>query len=358
MNLKKAIKKLINTPRSLYLGSLEKERIEKSRGKRKIFYLMGLNETHRNLGDQAQGVAIREWFKNYFPEYEVFEYRCYEKFNYLPLLLAEVTKDDLIFLHSGGNFGDTWPHTEEIRQDIIERTPHIPIVQLPQTIDFSDSDLGRRLLENSKRVIGKHERMIIMGRDLTSTELAQGYFPGKVVRSFPDMVLSLAEHYRPRFPRPPVGQRQRLLMIMRNDKEGIFSGTDIASIKSLFPDRETVVWDTDVDETFPRPEAKSIIEKHLDFIATFDHIITDRYHGLIFSVIVNRPCVVLPTVNHKITSAAGWFSSLPTVRFAKEITEVPDDLLKVVNSASAHHHDWDAVHFRPMAELVRSVFIK
>lgn len=357
MNIKKTIKRALLHPRALYLGAAEQRRLARATGRRKIYYLMGLNEGHRNLGDQAQGVAIRQWFKNHFPEFEVYEYRCHEKFDHLPLIDREITERDLVFLHSGGNFGDTWPVTESIRQNIIRRLRGHSLIQLPQTIHFSDTPGGRSLLESAQRVIGTHGNMIIMGRDLTSAELARSYFPGCAVGAYPDMVLSLAEHYRPRYPRPERGAKRRLLLIMRNDKEGIFDDGDIDRIKGLFSDREVVVWDTDVHEVFQRQRAKSIIERYLDYIASFDHVITDRYHGLIFSVIVNRPCVVLPTMNHKITSAAAWFAILETVRFAPSIDALADEVAQAISAPSAGTHDWDAVHFRSMAEWVRTTMM-
>jgi exopolysaccharide biosynthesis predicted pyruvyltransferase EpsI len=356
VTLKRSLKHAVLLPQSLYLRQVERERLIKARGRKKIYYLMGLNESHRNLGDQAQGVAIREWFRLYFGDYEVFEYRCHERFNYLPLIQQEIADQDLVVLHSGGNFGDTWPVTEGIRQEIIRSLPGRPIVQLPQTIDFSNTLLGRNMLASAQAAIRANDKMIIMGRDLTSAALAAEYFPGSTVRPFPDMVLSLAEHYGPRYPRPALGSKKRLLMIMRNDKEGVFTGDDIARIRSQFGDRESEVWDTTVADMFPRDRAKATIEKYLDHVATFDHVITDRYHGLIFAVITNRPVVVLPTVNHKITSAASWFSALPTVRFAASMDVVRNELEVAIQAPAQAIHDWNSLHFRPMADLVKSCY--
>jgi pyruvyl transferase EpsI len=354
----RSVKRLLLKPRSLLLARAEAARLERSAGRPRIFYLMGLNEGHKNLGDQAQGVAIRLWFARHFPQHLVFEYRCHERFDFVPLLQRAAAEGDLFVLHSGGNFGDTWPVTEQIRQDLIAAFPGHPMVQLPQTIDFSATPAGQALLAGSQRVINAHPRMIIMGRDQTSYELARGWFPGHIVRPFPDMVLSLYQAYAVRHPRPPAGARRRLLLIMRNDKEGVYTPADIAALQARFPDRETVVWDTDVDEVFERERAAALIDKYLGFIGGFDHVVTDRYHGLIFAVLLQRPCVVLPTVNHKITSAAGWFAPLATVAFAGSTAEVPALLDRVVDAPAGRGVDWNAEHFDPMAELVRASFCR
>jgi exopolysaccharide biosynthesis predicted pyruvyltransferase EpsI len=357
VNIKRNLKRAALLPRSLYLQRIESERLNRARGRKKIYYLMSLNENHPNLGDQAQRVAIREWLARHFADFEVFEFRCHERFDFLPLIQHAITDEDLVMLHSGGNFGDTWPVTEGIRQDIIRALPGRPMLQLPQTIDFSDEPAGRRMLAAAQSAIGAHGKLILTGRDLRSAELAAAYFPQATVRPFPDMVLSLAGQYRARYPRPDVGSAKRLLMIMRNDKEGVFAATDIARIRAQFSDREVVVWDTDVREKFPRDKAKATIEKYFDYIASFDHVLTDRYHGLIFSVLTNRPAVVLATVNHKLSSAASWFAELPTVRFASSSEVVRKELDLAVHAVSAGLHDWEKIHFKPMADMVKAKFV-
>ncbi len=352
---KSALKMAINFLPVAYSEMKNASELKAAAGRKKIFYLMGLNERHKNLGDQAQGVAIRKWFSKHLDDHLIFEYRCYENHDHLRVIEQFIEPGDVIFLHSGGNFGDTWPRTELIRQDIIGRFGKNPIIQLPQTIDFSPTPDGRALLQNAQRVVMAHPRILIMARDLRSAELAREYFPGKPVFAYPDMVLSLADDYATRYERPPVGRKSRLLMIMRKDREGIFDSSQIQMLRSLFAGQIVEISDTDLPGRYGRQDVRSILDRYLDFMARFDHILTDRYHGVIFSVLTNRPCVVLPTTNHKLTSAASWFEDMTTVHFASSIDDVSRAARIVVDARPAMESPWNERVFDPMAATVRSL---
>jgi len=88
-------------------------------GKPKIFYLMGLGQKFPNLGDQAQSAAIRIWLRKHF-EMPVCEFSTNERFDYLKVIKQSIQKHNYVFLHSGGNFGDTWPKTQLKRDSVIE----------------------------------------------------------------------------------------------------------------------------------------------------------------------------------------------------------------------------------------------
>lgn len=100
---------------------------------------------------------------------------------------------------------------------------------------------------------------------------------------------------------------------MRNDKEGVFSNSDQHSLLESVRSKGyiTELWDTDVNETFREHEKLAIVMRHLDYIGSFDAVVTDRYHGLIFSVLtkntVRRSAL---THNHKLTSAFDWFEKV------------------------------------------------
>ena len=95
-----------------------------------------------------------------------------------------------------------------------------------------------------------------------------------------------------------------------------------------------------------------IILRWLDFIASHDAVVTDRFHGLIFSTIARRPCVLLPTGNHKITAALEWFRDVRFVRLAARPDEVAPLLADVLSVRERSVPDWEACFFTPLAQRI------
>jgi len=314
---------------------------------------MGLGDTFPNLGDQAQAAAIPLWLEKHF-HLPIIELKSYQIESCLPLLKQLIGKDDIVFLHSGGNFGDDWPCTQMIREAIVSALPDNKIVQLPQTIFYGNTDSGCLAADRSRQIINAHPALLIFGRDFHSAKIAKKLFDQTTVLTRPDMVLSLQDLVEKELPDAIVRRSphiKKVLLIMRNDKEGVY---DLALKRELekiliTADYQAMLWDTDVNDIFKDRAKFKTICKYLKFIAGFDAVITDRYHGLIFSVLVKRPCIVLKTHNHKLTSAFDWFDE---VNYVKRI-DSPDEILETLNAFQSLTEyvspRWNAIHFDPMA---------
>jgi exopolysaccharide biosynthesis predicted pyruvyltransferase EpsI len=319
----------------------------------RIFYLMGLGDKFPNLGDQAQAAAIPIWMNKHF-DMPIIEIKSYEVESCLGLLKRKINRHDVVFLHSGGNFGDDWYETQLLRELIISSLRNNRIIQLPQTIYYSDTKEGSIASARSKEIINKHQSLLIFGRDFKSTTIAKKLFSSIPVLPRPDMVLSLQEAVENELGNE-ISRRskvfKKVLLIMRNDKEGVYGQDDKKCIAGILSNAgyATKLWDTDVDDIFPDQDKFETLTKYLKFISEFDAVVTDRYHGLIFSVLVKRPCIVLKTHNHKLTSAFDWFDE---VNYTKRI-DSQDNLLSAINELEQLPEytspRWNALHFDPMA---------
>ena len=232
------------------------------------------------------------------------------------------------------------------------------IIQLPQTIFYSDSQSGRQILKQSQKVIQTHPALLLFGRDFQSTALASQIFQTTKVYARPDMVLSLQEvvgNLKPSNNVANCAQFKKILLILRNDKEGIYNNTIKQEIAKSLTDigYEATIWDTDVDDVFPDGKKLTTIVKYLKFIASFDAVVTDRYHGLIFSVLVKKPCVVMKTHNHKLTSAFDWFDEVNFTRRADNIEDVKHALIDLETLTEYTAPNWNEKHFDPMAKEVK-----
>lgn len=322
----------------------------------KLYYLMGLGDRFPNLGDQAQAAAIPIWLKKHF-KLPIIEVKNFEIAACLSDLKKLIKPQDIVFLHSGGNFGDDWPNTQLDRESIIAALPNNKIVQLPQTIYYSDSKSGSQIRDASQQVINAHPSFLLFGRDFQSAEIAKKLFTQVQVLTRPDMVLSLHETVEKKL-NQHISRRseqiKKVLLVMRNDKEGVYDEKVKQSLKSLLMEAgyDAQLWDTDVVDVFPDQTKFNTLAKYLQFMSEFDAVITDRYHGLIFSVLVKRPCVVLKTHNHKLTSAFDWFDGVNFVKRVDSPEEIVTALQQLQTLTVYASPRWNDLHFDPMAKEV------
>ena len=96
---------------------------------------------------------------------------------------------------------------------------------------------------------------------------------------------------------------------MRNDKESYYTPEQIAALRERFAPTKTALSDT----TIPLAAGKIIANRERVLDAAFSDyahyrvIITDRYHGTIFSLIAGTPVVVVSSTDHKLSSGVKWF---------------------------------------------------
>lgn len=99
-----------------------------------------------------------------------------------------------------------------------------------------------------------------------------------------------------------MGKKQTEKLNIRNDAEKYYSDTEINKLIEYFS--ETFKCDKldttiRVEPEVIRADLKNYIEGYFEKFAHYKVIITDRYHGTIFSLISNTPVIVIKTKDHK-----------------------------------------------------------
>lgn len=348
--LKQVLKKIINKLAPNYLGNRYKRKLEKAyyknhkslRNKPKIIYTLTPPPRLSNIGDQAQVVAIYKWINDNYPNTDVLEVDKDECTAMIKPLRRLVRKDDLIFIHSGGNLGDRGMWSETGRRTIIQNFPNNKIVSLPQTIHFSATQKGKTEKEKTIEIYNKHKNLTVIGRDPESGRLANKLFANCKTFSMPDFVLYLtASDIIKTRNQNPAGT----LLCLRNDNESILSEEEGNSLKSLV-NKPVEFFDTTIEQPIPNDERFNYLKRTIEYFDQFETIITDRYHGLIFASILQKPTIVLPTVDHKLTSAYEWFKDVQNIRFLgveeiESIVSYQTDILKLPKSII----DWKTIYF-------------
>lgn len=317
-------------------------RISGFRKEKKIIYALTPTPHLSNIGDHAQVFAIERWLSQHFPDHAVFEIDKNEVVYGQQLLTEFIKPDDLIFLHSGGNLGDRGLWSETGRRLMIQGFLETRIISLPQTIFFSDSDEGKKQQRISEEVYASHPNLTVIGRDTVSGQIAERLFPAAQVFIAPDFVLSLKLE--------DIGisditvKKEGILGCLRVDNESTLSAVERQNIAKRLG-RETTLTDTTLNRPINARDRVAVIRKYVEMVLAHEAVVTDRFHGLIFSIIAGRPTVVLPTIDHKLTSAIEWFDTTNFVSFARSVEQIDENIEKVLSQELLECPDFRSEYF-------------
>lgn len=301
---------------------------ERNSSKKKIYYF-GIPE-HSNLGDLAQCYCIRRYLSGFFSDYEVVEVftrnymdNSFELRNYLK---SAINDEDLIFFQSGYCTQDIGGREDFMHQMVIQDYPNNNLIMLPQTVYFRNVERK----ELAARVYNQHRHLLFLARDHVSYETALQMFPNVNVKCYPDIVTTLIGSYDFNF------NRSGVLFCIRNDTEKFYTTDEIQGLKdSLTRDGLSVdQLDTTIHAEYYEilNNLQSYIEGYFSKFAKYKVVITDRYHGTIFSLIANTPVIVIQTKDHKVKSGVNWFKGIydGQVMFAESLAMAEKMAIEIV----------------------------
>lgn len=263
---------------------------------------------------------------------------------YPPAQPGQVMGDDcVLYMHGGGNFGDIWPAYQRYRIAVTEANHHRRIVQLPQSIHFSDP----ALIEPTRRAIGAHPDYHLVVRDAESAEFAQAHFDCSVHMA-PDSAFGIDTMSFPRHSAP-----EGMVTVLRTDKE---QRGDATGAEVHFPAGTVLDWPVEGRGT--RLTQKSLlgaalalpptltgrlpghgytalarwrVARGFSFLDRGQVIVTDRLHGHIMGSLLGKPTVVVDNFYGKIRRFVGAWGALSPVYLAADYAqaqEIADALLR------------------------------
>ncbi len=331
------------------------EAIEKLQNRNKdkptIFYF-GV-PVHKNLGDLAQTYCSLRYLKKYWSDYEVLAMQTYSTYSkeYLKLLKENIRKDDIIFFQSG--YCTTDEHLDHTMHKLmLKRFPDNKIVFLPQTILFRN----KKEKELTSRIFNQHKHTLFLARDNVSYKYAKEIFPKLKLDCFPDIVTTL------------IGTQEReksgkgVLLCVRNDYEQLYSKDSIEVLKKRLEKITSRVDTTDTscaEYSYQQilGNLETVIFSKINSFKDYQVIITDRYHGTIFSMIANVPVVVLASNDHKVKTGLDWFKGVYDGMFfaadsIENAYEIVERLLKenILNQNKSHFEQAYYSRLRAMVE--------
>ena len=261
------------------------------------------NPMHKNMGDQAQAYLILQWCEKNYPDYTVINlptWPFYER-DFQERMKKEVREEDIIVIQSGYCTSERH-YDHKMHRFLVSSFPNVPILFMPQTVNFFDESEGYK----TGKIYKKHPRLLFLARDKKSYESAQKYF-GKALL-YPDIVTSLIGQKKTE------GKRDGILMCIRNDTEKKYSAEEIDSLYQKFKIDGYRCTLSDTNSDLPLKELQlrfpQELQKLIEEFASYQVVITDRYHGTIFSMIANTPVIVLATNDHKVKTGTEWFKGV------------------------------------------------
>jgi pyruvyl transferase EpsO len=223
--------------------------------------------------------------------------------------------DGPILLSGGGNLGDLWEHHQRFREQVIQRFPENPIVQLPQTICFRE----RASLARARAVFDAHPRLVLLVRDRRSLELAQREFRATALLC-PDAAFCLGPLAR------PAPATRATLRLLRSDRE--------SALAAAARPADAVDWTHEAPTALARLQrrlaagarrggavgawraraavatydrvARERLARGLRLLGSARYVVTDRLHAHVLCLLLGIPHQLLPDRYGKLR---GWFET-------------------------------------------------
>lgn len=273
---------------------------------------------YENLGDHAIAAAEHRFFKSAF-HMELVEVPAGVFQVCGPAAKDEIKPSDLILITGGGFLGSLWIHTERQTREVAASYPENRIIVLPQTLYWEESSEAETEKEKSRAVYTAHKRLAFCARDEESARLMRETYPGCHVELLPDMVLACDWEF------PDAVERRGILLCLRDDKESALTAAARRDISHWAGEtgREVRLTDTLLHRwPVPQWERDTLLDAKLREFREAEVVVTDRLHGLLFSVITGTPCVALNNRTHKLRETFRWVRDVPNVRFAPSAERV------------------------------------
>ena len=247
--------------------------------------------------------------------------------------MDRVSRAESFIFHGGGNLGDIYPRPQALREAIISRVPSKKVLIFPQSIQFSDP----LRLQAISEVFQAHQDLTIFTRDQPSFDLAKRHFTDDVVSS-QDMAHTLYDWLAPiRAERPrSSGRNERTLRFMRKDLEvgqepdlelaegamvdGPLDWSDLLTLqdKLQFEAYRRTAMASKILPSLPisfllsyEALCKRLIIRLARRFIQYDHVITSRMHGAIFSLLLDRKVTIIDNTYGKNSRYADqWLSDV------------------------------------------------
>lgn len=291
------------------------------------YYHVIKNKYH--MEDQAIWYATQKLLEKYFMNANVVDVDMSDFETDIEGIAHLIQNQDILILQGGGNFGNYYMDDEMIRRSVISQFRNNRIIMFPQTVYFSEDAEGKEELERSVCIYNKNKNLVLIARDEESFKILKENFINEIYM-LPDVVLSLnAVDVKKK--------RKGALICLRSDKESVMNQQDVENVESFLKERfsEIKYTDTQMDD-YCKENREQLLKQKIEEFQSAELVITDRLHGMIFSVITGTPCIAFDNFNAKVKNVYLYLKDNCNVKLVcdfKKFTEAYEQLCgKISNS--------------------------
>lgn len=255
-------------------------------------------------------------------------YRCLQKTSEECFDFPEFSKDTVILLQGGGNWGDLWRRHQEFRLKVIEKYKYNKIIILPQSVYYENL----KNWEFDAAILKQHNMLHICARDVSSYNLIRDAGLNNVYL-LPDMAFCINPDYLHQFEEPSIGRK---IYVKREDSEkpnynelGISIKDELLDISDwptmmaydsvqlffyrIYNHRKYGL-QTTTDLYADKILRKHIIKNAVKFVSKYDYIFTTRLHVAILSVLLGKPFTLIDNSYGKNSNLYNaWLSDLDSI---------------------------------------------
>lgn len=340
MIIKKAKNFIINRTKKIYeytkyYSKTKKELLAQIEKSTNIIWFVG-SAHYDNIGDQAISYATIKFLNDNYPNHNVIEIRLCDYYKYLKAMKKLAKKDDIIVMQGGGNMGFYYFGAEQNRRSIIKNFPENPIIIFPSTIDYGTSPRAIQELNNSIKIYGKHKNLTICAREQKSYSAMKELYKNNQIILVPDIVLSLN---MPDFDL----KRDKIGLCLRRDIEKTNLSNEIFD-KFKNESKFVVTDNVSVEKNITSEMREKIFIDKLKEFASYEVVITDRLHTMIFCTITKTPCLFLDNSNGKVNGVYSlWIAEkcnyIKKIEDTSEIEKQINEVIKTEDKNQINYNE-------------------
>lgn len=202
----------------------------------------------------------------------------------------------VLVLHGGGNFGDLYPHHQQLREQVIASFPNNKVLIMPQSVHYQN----QQALIDQAPLYTQHKQLHVFVRDQDSYRLLKEHLPSTNLDIMPDMAFLIDDLWQKQTLTP-----SNVLIFRRRDIESTqlpddnsasFDWDDVFSqndrrfyklIRKLARAENKYKLNLGVAHMWLR-FSRRIIDKAIKHYQPYDTIDTDRLHGMILALLTGR----------------------------------------------------------------------
>lgn len=299
-----------------YVGILKG--LKNSKGPKTV--LIG-TPAHGNLGDHSIAISELDFLR-----------RCPETGNVIEIpmplykthrgtIKKALKNSDVIIISGGGWMGNLWIHNEMTIREIITDHPDKRVIIFPQTLYYTDDEEGTNTLMRTREIIGRHPDLILTVREAASFDHAEkdmGLIPGESLFFCPDMAVygTLAQKIQ-------TANAERLAVVCFRDDIEKKRNNDY--VRDLLREASYSVKETSTLAgrlITMRKREQAVVNKIKEF-GNASVVITDRLHGMMFSLLAGTPCIVFDNATGKVFGVAEYLKKCGMPVYTAEELSLP-----------------------------------